>query len=152
MGSGRVFLSGPPSPKPAPPPLVKSTVEAPASNRPSSPPSPADSSGTGQHASSLGSAWFLVPPSWDIHQEEGQWRACFLPPSALGTQELCLVPNVEVHCLEDPVCGACFFFLPHVQFNAAPCFSQPSEVEMARDFSCLAPICSFLLPPIGSDP
>lgn len=48
------------------------------------------------------------------------------------------------------VWGPCLFFVffPHIQPDAAPCFTQPSGMEVTRTTL----VQSFLIPTIGSNP
>lgn len=54
--------------------------------------------------------------------------------------------------MEDLAKGPLYFFWPRTQASTTPHFSQLAVAEMARAFSHLDLVLSFLLPPVGADP
>lgn len=114
-------------------PITMSSVDTPASYQVSSPLPALAPSADGERPQSLSSAWFTSLPSCNISLEEGHWRTCFQQESASETRKFCLVPDVSVCWVEDPLRGAHFFFWPHVQSTTIPHF-QPSGADMARAF------------------
>lgn len=63
-----------------------------------------------------------------MRQEGEQWLAYAQRVSPSGTREFCLVPDVEVHWVDDREHGSGFFFQPHAQVTTAPRLPQPAEL------------------------
>lgn len=80
---------------------------------------PAEGSDVGEPSSSLGAAWYLAPPSWEVHQKGSQWHVYIFPLLSSGIRELGPVFDVDIRCMEDPVRGASFCFWPQDQSTVA---------------------------------
>lgn len=77
-------------------PIPAQTMEMTALPTPSQPQGSDKLSPVTEHHKILGLGQFAAPSSWDIHQKDDQWQAFMPQTSSAGTQELCLVPGIEV--------------------------------------------------------
>lgn len=120
---------------------------------PSQPPvvSLSDASPAAECSPRLGLAWLMAPSSWKICQE-GQLRTFCPLTSESGDHGLHPILDVEIRWVDDSAQGVCYFVRPFVQSTAAPRFSQPLGVDIARTVSHLALVQSILIPLISSDP
>lgn len=102
--------------------------------------------------SSLGSTLFIAPASWNIHQDGDHLKAYILQPTASGSQESQLIPEITVNCEDIPVWGAIYFLHPQVPALPTPWLTHPLGTNMTRALSHLALMQVVVLTLVGPAP
>lgn len=100
----------------------------------------------------LNSSWFTAPTSWEMRQDRGHFHAYCISTLATGTSETQQVPDVKIRDADDPARGVGYYIHPLINVPSAPCFSQPTEVKVARSFTHFTLLQSIITPSIGSGP
>lgn len=85
----------------------------------------------------VGPRWFTAPTFWDISQEDAQWWAYMLQTTSAGTQELHLVPGIQVTLGGRPHLRGKILFPPSVSDTSYP--SADSAFRIQRRPGILPP-------------